>query len=120
MLTAGNSWEEVGRFRLRTVVAMFVLASALLAAPHVSEAQRVVADFNGDGIDDLAVGAPSAHNGRGSVSIFFGTRGGFPTTASLTRTGSSDGEAYGSALAAGNFNRSGRFELAVGAPRYIQ
>ena len=91
----------------------------IVAAADTAIAQSVVSDFNGDGIDDLAVGAPLA-GGRGSVSVFFGVPGvGFGTTVKtpdLVRYGTSTGEAYGFALTAADFNRDGRFELVVGAP----
>jgi hypothetical protein len=64
----------------------------------------IVADFNGDGIDDLAVGAPTSHGLRGSVLIFFGVAGGFSTTTPITpnvsRVGLTVGERYGETLAA--------------------
>jgi hypothetical protein len=102
---------------------VFAISTILILAASTASAQspNLVADFNGDGIDDLAVGAPFA-GGRGSVSVFFGVAGtGFGTTSKtpdLVRSGTSDGETYGSTLAAADFNRDGRFELVVGAPTW--
>jgi hypothetical protein len=102
---------------------VFAISTLMILAAHSASAQspNLVADFNGDGIDDLAVGAPFA-GGPGSVSVFFGAAGtGFGTTSKtpdLVRSGRSSGELYGFALAAADFNRDGRFELVVGAPNW--
>jgi hypothetical protein len=79
-------------------------------------------DFNGDRIGDLAVGAPRTSVG-GSVWFYWG-KAGFGLTASNYREfhqgannipGSQDGQ-FGHALAAGDFNRDGIDDLAVGDP----
>ncbi len=84
-------------------------------------------DFDGDGNDDLAVGAPEealgAVGGAGAIHLFDGS------DASLTVTGSRaiwQGEGMrgaaesddltGAALAAGDFDNDGRDDLAVGVP----
>jgi FG-GAP repeat/FG-GAP-like repeat len=110
------------RPRRRMLFGALVCGLAIFCPGKTAFAQggaRLVADFNGDGIDDLAVGAPG-DNGRGSVSIFFGRRGGFSTTEvttpDLVRSVGYAGEDYGAALAAADFDRDGRSELAVGAP----
>jgi hypothetical protein len=100
----------------------------LVQAETVLAHGGLVADFNGDGIDDLAVGAPLADGGFGTVSIFFGERGiGFSTTTpDLTIRGMSyrcqvfpvAPERFGSALGAADFNDDHRSELVVGAPAY--
>lgn len=86
-------------------------------------------DFNNDGIDDLAVGVfgeqVSGEATAGAVHVVYGTFG-----VGLTATGaqfwnqnssgiigdSEAGDEFGRALAAGDFNRDGIDDLAVGVP----
>ena len=82
-----------------------------------------VGDFNGDGRDDLAAGAPLMDIGTakdaGQVVVLPGTPDG------LTATGSKvfdegmtpvAGDEFGHALAAGDFNGDGYDDLAIGVP----
>lgn len=81
-------------------------------------------DFNGDGFDDLAIGAPAKNPGGapagGVVYVFRGSASGFsPGTAmTLASLGSSNaaGDQFGAALASGDFNSDGFDDLAIGAP----
>lgn len=55
----------------------FVLASAMSGAPGESVAAALVADFDGDDIDDLVLGAPDLHNPQaidGAAFVVFGRR----------------------------------------------
>ncbi len=82
-------------------------------------------DFNGDNIDDLAVGASwAAPNGRvdaGIVYVFFGQPGPLPSldlssrSAPLTLWGAA-GDRAGLAVAFGDLDGNGRDELIIGAP----
>jgi FG-GAP repeat len=81
-------------------------------------------DFNNDGFDDLAAGAPfeavGSAGGAGAVSVLYGSAGGLTATGGQLFTqvaGNPEiGDQFGSALAAGDFNSNGFDDLAAGAP----
>jgi len=79
-------------------------------------------DFDGDGRDDLAIG--TAHwSGLGQVYVYHGAasgdlvhRGDYSQATAGVPGVHKPGDAFGSALAAGDANGDGRDDLAVGAP----
>jgi hypothetical protein len=72
-------------------------------------------DLNGDGVDDLAVGAPGI--GAGSVYLYFGGSP-FDPVSDLTLAGSGNAERFGIAVAcSGDLDGDGAGDLAVGADR---
>ena len=82
-------------------------------------------DFNGDGFDDLAIGVPGKDSiggivNSGLVAIVPGAATGLNTAARTTLTDACDGvengDSYGSALIAADFNGDGFDDLAIGAP----
>lgn len=85
-------------------------------------------DFDGDGIDDLAIGIKNENFGRlhgaGAVQIFYGSPtgpamkhgDGFLYQTADTGYRADRYSFFGSALAAGDLNNDGRDELVVGAP----
>ena len=82
-----------------------------------------VGDFNGDGRDDLAVGAPGEAPGdnpqSGYVFIYRGSTNGLNAWTGIDQSGlgaNEDGDKFGSALAAGDINDDGRDDLVVSAP----
>src|SRR6185503_16874805 len=89
---------------------------------HLGEAMAA-GDFDGDGYDDLAVGAPDespySDPESGAVFLFKGTHTGLVNWRMLTQTGlgaNQSGDRFGQTLAAGDFNADGRADLIVGAP----
>jgi hypothetical protein len=114
-------------------VAVATLMASASAAPASSapgpsraeQAQRV--DFNGDGFADLGVGAPGEDVGgisdAGALNVLVGSADGLQPTAGIFLQGSGgvagtaeQGDAFGAAVAKGDFNDDGFFDLAVGAP----
>lgn len=73
-------------------------------------------DFDGDGFPDLAVGAPGRSRGSGAVYLYKGTASGNVLWKVLTPSTTQDGQRFGNALAAGDFDGDGVQDLAVGAP----
>ncbi|MGE0131235.1 MAG: tandem-95 repeat protein [Blastocatellales bacterium] len=78
-------------------------------------------DLDGDGVDDLVIGAPT-DNGRGEVHILFG-RGNPKGTidlakraADVTIRGESLDDLFGSSLAIGDVNADGKADLIIGVP----
>ncbi len=83
-------------------------------------------DFDGDGFDDLAVGAPgtdvSGQVDAGTVFVFYGSDSGLGAPEEWNQDtpgigGSAKaGDGLGTALAAGDFDRNGYADLAIGIP----
>ena len=86
-------------------------------------------DFNGDNIDDIAIGVPEedidSTSDAGAVHVFYGRSSSTFNTAtdqfwhqdvSGVQGAAETGDHFGSALAAGDFNNDGRDDLAIGIP----
>ncbi|WDV52855.1 FG-GAP-like repeat-containing protein [Streptomyces coeruleorubidus] len=77
-----------------------------------------IADFDNDGFADLATGTPGEDVGddqdAGIVQILWGSPTGLSSSARLADPTSSDQDAHGRTLAAGDFNGDGKDDLAAG------
>jgi FG-GAP repeat len=124
--------------RRGVVVPVLVTVVALMVCPAVGRSTGAAATmgavaaaispgFDGDGIGDLAVGAPGegvgAAGGAGAVQVLYGANGAMTSTGQTFRQGaggvpgsSEAGDGFGAAVAQGDFNGDGHFDLAVGAP----
>ncbi|MBU0705016.1 MAG: integrin alpha, partial [Chloroflexi bacterium] len=81
-------------------------------------------DVNGDGYDDVIVGAPLYIDNVervGAAFVFYGSDTGLSTTPALTITGGQKGSRFGASVgAAGDVNGDGYADVIVGAPEYGQ
>jgi MYXO-CTERM domain-containing protein len=78
-------------------------------------------DLDGDGYDDLVVGAPfetSAWAAEGAVYVFPGSPTGPSPAPTLTLLGGQERSSFGQALAGGDVDGDGRADLLVGSPRW--
>jgi hypothetical protein len=76
-------------------------------------------DFDGDGITDLVVGAPgedlTGDNDSGMVSVLWGSNDGLVSGDTVTNPTKFDGDRFGQALVAGDFDGDGVDDLAAGS-----
>jgi hypothetical protein len=105
---------------------MASLVCGLFAAESLAAGTKI--DFDGDGFEDLAVGAPDATvNGKqqaGSVTVIYGTSSGLSSAYSELWTkdlasvpgDATAGDFFGFALEAADFNGDGFSDLAIGVP----
>jgi len=87
--------------------------------------ELAVGDFDGDAIDDLAIGAPTysrPDEASGAVAIVFGSEEGLVGSShqfwsrSTPGVKGKGGQRFGKALAAGDFGRGPEEDLAIGIP----
>jgi hypothetical protein len=111
------------------LVTLLVTISPAAGAPDQERAaaQEARVDFNDDGFADLAVGAPGedigAASDAGALNVLYGSAAGLEPSADVFYQGAGgaggsleDDDRLGSAVAKGDFNGDGIFDVAVGSP----
>jgi hypothetical protein len=142
-------YEDIGAVHYAGAVHMFLGSSGGLTAtlgpfqfwhqdrPNVEDVpdyadtfgrSLAAGDFDGDGYDDLAIGAPNESagsvSGAGAVNVLRGSSYGITNTVvqfwhqnvSNVEGTSAYGDLFGDSLAAGDFNGDGHADLAIGVP----
>lgn len=96
------------------------LARGSEASGRLTDVATVVAaDFDGDGVEDVAVGRRESDLSRpqgGAVFVFKGSPQGLPAEPTWVLTGESDTAQLGDVMAAGDLDGDGRADLAVASP----
>ena len=104
------------------IIGTIVISSSIIGPPVPA------ADFDADGIADLAIGIPQeivdGIDQAGSASVLFGTPAGLTATDNqlwdqddlVVADGAEQSDRFGFSLAAGDFNGDGTIDLAAGVP----
>ncbi|HEX8823086.1 MAG TPA: VCBS repeat-containing protein [Archangium sp.] len=108
---------QTARVRVRV---LDELARETQAHGQLTDTSSVVtADFDGDGVADVAVGRPESDFARpqgGLVLIFKGSVAGLPSQPTWVLTGETDTARFGDVLVAGDLDKDGKAELVVSSP----
>ncbi len=85
-----------------------------------------IGDFNGNGVDEIAIGSPESSNQAGQVYVIFGNKSGFDSQFDLNNLNGANGFIVNgepgkgmlgySVNGAGDFNNDGFADIIIGAP----
>lgn len=75
-------------------------------------------DVNGDGYDDLLVGATQYDNFKGKIFLYLGSSSGLDTSPAWEATGDTYWDFFSISINTGDFNNDGYDDIIVGAPGY--
>jgi len=82
-------------------------------------ARTVCGDVDGDGYDDILIGAQQYNNRRGRVYLFYGGPD-MDTTADLILEGQNEGDWFGNGIVCGDIDNDGYADIVIGAGRNSQ
>ncbi|MBK6531840.1 MAG: FG-GAP repeat protein [Deltaproteobacteria bacterium] len=100
-------------------------ASRVLSGPGGADAEfggaiAAAGDVDGDGDDDVLVGAPRRGGYTGAAYLFLGARAGLPEAPAQTFEGAATGSYFGGSLAgARDLDRDGFSDVLIGAERFM-
>ena len=114
--TGANIWKDGSEHTISVRAVNSASTDSEVTALTVRKG--VNCDVNGDGYQDMAVGAPMYNSEQGRVYIYHGSATGIGTSSSKTLTGDNTADQFGISLALGDIDGDGYSDCVVGASGY--